>query len=249
MKKLLLIACCLLSLTALAQDKSEGVVTYEHATDWVKMNSQLTFLSKEEKERMAQTWKNDEVYKTKMKLAFSPTQSLYTYLSDQGQSEDGTYSWRQDDYIIQRDFEKEKKTEIIEMLGRTYILEDSLQTPKWKVLNQLKDIAGYVCMKAEAKDPLKGHKLTAWFSSDILVPAGPEQSYGLPGLIMELDLNDGAVVITATKVEFKDAKKDLALPAKLKGKKIKNSDYNKLISEHIRDSMKAHRNPFWAIRY
>jgi len=250
MKAYLFLLLSFLTLTVRAQEKTEGVVTYERVQHWAKIIQRLPFLSKEEKDRVAMTWgNNNEGWKTKMKLFMSPTQSLYTHESEQGQSEDGQYSWRNDDLIIHRNFEQGRKTELIEMLGKTYLVEDSLVKPKWKILNQLKDIAGYVCMKAETVEPIKGQKLTAWFAGDIPVSAGPEQSFGLPGLIMELDINDGDVVITATNVEWKSVEKEASLPKKLKGKKISGAEYDSLLRNHITISTKAQRNPYWSLRY
>lgn len=238
----------LFSLPVFAQEP-EGIITYERTQYWTKIQQRLTFLSQEEKDRAKMTFGSRDGYKEKMKLVFSPTQSVYTYLSDQGESEDGRWSWRQDDYIIQRDFGKETLTELHEMMGKTYVVQDSLPAPKWKILNQLKDIAGHVCMKAETEEPVKGQKLTAWFADDLPVSFGPERSFGLPGIILELDINDGDVVVTATKIELKKlTDKELALP-KMKGKKITEKEYNRLISEHIQDSMKSHRNPYWSLRY
>ncbi len=247
MKNFVTILLLAATLTANAQ-QTEGMVTYERTQHWTKIISRLTFLSKEEKDRAAQTWKNEDGWKTKMKLLFSPSASLYTYLTDQGESEDGSYSWRNDEFLIYRNFDKEHKTDIMETLGKTYIVDDSLHTPVWKIGNQLKDVAGYICLRADTYDPVRNQKITAWFAQDIPVPAGPERYAGLPGVILEMAINDDDVVIEATKVEFKSVAKDLTLP-KTKGKKINDGTYDALIRDHINTSMKAQRNPFWAIRY
>jgi GLPGLI family protein len=233
----------------LQAQQTEGIVTYEYKYYWTKVNSRLTFLSKEEKDRMKLTWGSQEDGPgTKMKLTFNDKQSIYTYFSDQGQTEDGRYSWRQSDYVIYRNFDQQKLVENHEMLGKTFLLEDSLMTYNWRVQNQIKDIAGYVCMKAETFDPIKNQKITAWFAQDIPVSAGPERYFGLPGLILELDINDGDVVVTAQKVELKNVDTALVLP-KMKGKKIKSADYNQLLQKHIAESIKAQRNPYWSLRY
>lgn len=227
--------------------KTEGMVVYERQEFWSKIIGQLTYLSNEEKDRVKQTWgKNDEGWKSKTKMVFNANESLLTNLEEASE-----YGWssRTEDYFIYRNYEKEKKIEIIEMLGKTYVIEDSLRAPRWKVLNQIKDVAGYVCMKAITEDTVKHQKITAWFTGDIPVSGGPERFYGLPGLILELEINDGDVLITASKVEFKKLEnKELALP-KLKGKKIKDADYDNLITKHIKDSIKSYRNPYWAIKY
>ncbi len=249
MKILLNILVLLLFATATMAQKTEGVVTYERKTYWTKLMARLTFLSQEEKDRVAQTWKNDDEAKEKMKLAFNENESLYTYATEQGQSDDGQYSWRNSDLVLYRNFEKDKKTELVEMLGKTYVIEDSLHVPTWKIGNQIKEVAGYICMRADTEDPIKKQKITAWFAQDIPVPAGPERYNGLPGVILELNLNEGDVVIEATKVEFRKlTADDLKLP-KLKGKKLDDAGYDALIGQHIKQSMTANRNPFWSIRY
>lgn len=248
MKKLLIYIFVLLGVPAVAQ-QLEGTVIYERTEDQPKIMSRLSFLSLDQKERMKATWKNFSDRKNKMVLYFNADQSLYTNESEYWRSDDGRWSYRNNDYIIRRDFKQETRLDVIEMLGKTYIIEDSLKTPSWKILNQLKDIAGHICMKAETEDPIRQQKIVAWFAQDIPVSAGPEQYFGLPGLILELDLNEGDVVVTATSIALRDVSKELAPGKKLKGKKIKTADYDKLIKDHIQTSMKAQENPYWSIRY
>jgi GLPGLI family protein len=50
-------------------------------------------------------------------------------------------------------------TDVIEMLGKTYIVEDSLKLPEWKILNDLKEVAGHICMKAQVEDLSKIRRL------------------------------------------------------------------------------------------
>ncbi|AUD01855.1 GLPGLI family protein [Spirosoma pollinicola] len=250
MKKLFIFLCLLTSSVTMAQ-KTEGVVTYVRKEYWLKIINRLTFLSQEEKDREAQTWKNyaEDNKGIKMKLAFNPDESLYTYNSDE--PEEGGYSWRKSEFYLYRNFEKEKKTDIIEMLGKTYIVDDSLHAPVWKIGNQIKEVAGYICMKAETEDLIKKQKITAWFAQDIPVSAGPERVNGLPGLILELDVNDGDVVIEATNVSFRPlTPNDLKLP-KQKGKKITDANYDAVIKQHISERMTSQQNPFgWGgIRY
>lgn len=248
MKKILLILCLLTSSAAMAQ-KTEGIVTYVRKEYWLKITNRLTFLSQEQKDRMTNTFKNWEADNKgiKMKMAFNANESLYTYNSEE--PEEGGYSWRKSDLVLYRNFEKDKKTDVMEMLGKTYIVDDSLHAPVWKIGNQIKEVAGYICMKAETEDPIKKQKITAWFAQDIPVSAGPERMSGLPGLILALDVNDGDVTIEAIGVQFRPlTPDDLKLP-KLKGKKITDVAYDTLIRQYIAEQMTAHQNPYWEIRY
>lgn len=228
---------------------TEGVIVYERVSFWAKIINRLSYLSKEEKDRVKMTWgTNDEGWKQNYNLYFTPKESLYTYGEDNVE-ETGGYSWRKEELILHRNFETDKKTDIIEMLGKTYVIEDSVRAPTWKIMNQLKDINGYICMKAVTEDTIKKQKIEAWFAQDLPLQVGPERYCGLPGAILELDINEGDVVITAKTIEAKKVDKEIALPKKIKGKKIKDTDYDKLIDDHIKISVKAYRNPYWAIRY
>jgi GLPGLI family protein len=226
----------------------EGEITYERVYHWTKIYSRLSYLSNEEKDRIKQTWGNDDEYKQKMTLFFNEKQSYYSYPKVE-ENESG-WSWTKSDYKIYRNFEKEKRTDIIGMLGKTYIVEDSLKAPSWKVMNKIKEVAGRMCMMAVTEDTVKGQKITAWFANDLAVSGGPELYSGLPGMILELEINDGEIVVSATEIKMKPvAEEDISLPKKMKGRKIDNKQYQELIASHIRDSIKAHRNPFWAMPY
>jgi GLPGLI family protein len=237
----------LISFSAFCQEvKTEGLVQYERTTFWVNIMSRLTYLSAEEKDRIKLTWgSTDEGWKQKMTLAFNESQSLYAYGEDN--AEQG-WSGRKETFFLTKNFASEHSTDYIDMLGKTYIVDDTLHTPTWKILNQIKEVAGFICMKAETVDTVKNQKITAWFAQDIPVMAGPERYFGLPGLILELDINDGDVVITASKVEFKKLTNEFNLK-KIKGKKISDAEYTKIIADFIKESIKGERNPYWGLRY
>jgi GLPGLI family protein len=237
----------LVSFSAFCQEgKQEGVVQYERTTFWVNIMSRLTYLSAEEKDRIKLTWgSTDEGWKQKMTLAFNENQSLYAYGEEN--TEQG-WSGRKETFFLTKNFAAEHSTDYIDMLGKTYIVDDTLHTPTWKILNQIKEVAGYICMKAETVDTVKNQKITAWFAQDIPVMAGPERYFGLPGLILELDINEGDVTIVASKVEFKKLTNEFNLK-KIKGKKISDAEYTKIIADFIKESIKGERNPYWGLRY
>ncbi|KQS33907.1 GLPGLI family protein [Dyadobacter sp. Leaf189] len=246
MKKLL--ACFLLlgCLPVFAQ--TDGLaVTYERTFYWSRLYDKLTFLSEEERSRMKTSWgANDDGDKSKGQLFITNSQSKYVDLEPEV---DGGYRWRQSEYMIFRDFDKGTKMELEEFSGKNYIIEDSLPAPKWKVMNKIKEISGYMCMMAVSEDTIKGQKITAWFANDLAYNGGPERYYGLPGLILEVDVNDGELILAAVKVEKKPVAENLVLSKKMKGKKLTNAEYEKLITTHIRDSIKSRRNPYWSFRY
>jgi GLPGLI family protein len=225
----------------------EGVIVYEEVTYWNRLTERLDFLSQEEKDRMTLTWKNYDEYKVNKKLVFDGKASLYMFESNQTTSSDGRYSSKNPVYSLFRDFQKNIQSDYVESLGRVYHIEDSLRTPNWKIMNQIKDILGHVCMMAVAEDTVRGQKITAWFADDLPVPVGPGAYFGLPGAILELSVNDGDVVATATKIELRNVNQEIQASKKLKGRKLTLAGYDELISKHIADSKKARRNPYWSM--
>ncbi len=224
-----------------------AIVTYERKSFWIKIADKLPYLSQEEKDRAKLTWGKNDGYAEKYTLKIEKNQSLYELMDDDEAG--NSWPWGKEDLIFFRDFNAMKQTNIFEMMNANYVLEDELVFPKWKILNEIKEVAGYLCMKAETRDTLKGQIIHAWFAEKIPTQAGPEMMGGLPGLILGLDINNGATTVEATKIEFEKVSQNLALPKKISGKKINTKSYQKLIGEHISDCTKAKRNPFWSLRY
>lgn len=239
---------CLFNFSILSGQNNAGIVHFERKTRWVKIMERLPFLSQEEKDRARLTWGNEEEYTQKYILEFSPKESTYK-INEEADGEDDGWSWRKSDFLLRRDFVNMKQKDWIEMLGKTYLVEDDIKYPKWKILNEIKEVAGYVCMKAETRDTIKNQVIHAWFTDAIASQAGPETYGGLPGMILELDINDTDVRVIATKVELKEMHDPLTVPKKMKGKIITRDQFNKLIKDHIAESTKAKRNPYWSVRY
>lgn len=74
--------------------------------------------------------------------------------------------------------------------------------------------------------------ITAWYTPDIPVNQGPENYWGLPGLILEV--NDGTTVILCSKVvmNVKD-KKEIVAPKK--GQKVTQEAYDKIVFEKMQE--------------
>jgi len=242
----LLVIVLFVSVSAAFGQKIEGEITYEKVTSWPKLYGTLTYLSNEERDRIKQTWGDDES-KQEMRLLFNGQKSFYT--GSKRLDNDAGWSWNEKEYKIYRDMEAEKRTDIVEMLGKVYIVEDSVRAPKWKIMNKIKEISGYMCMMAVTEDTVKKQKITAWFADNLPLAVGPDLYGGLPGMILELDINDGIVVTTARKVELKPITEDIDVPKKIKGRRINEAQYNTLVSTHVKDSLKARRAFFWSMPY
>jgi GLPGLI family protein len=229
--------------------KNEGMVKYLKTYNWTKMMASVDYLSKEETDRDSYMWGNRSEWKMYTLLYFSDSLSKYEDSDEKAERDEDTYSWRKDVFYITRDFKRQRIKDVMNMLGKDYIIEDTLIPPGWKILNDIKEISGHVCMNAFWNDTLKKQKITAWFALDIPISAGPERFCGLPGLILEIDINNGALNLCADKIDIKTLTNELDLPKKIKGKKITEADYLAIIKKHYDDRRKAEEPPFWGIRY
>jgi GLPGLI family protein len=74
--------------------------------------------------------------------------------------------------------------------------------------------------------------VTAWYTPDIPINQGPENYWGLPGLILEV--SDGKTVILCSKIVINPKeKKEIKVPKK--GKLVTQSEYDKIVAEKMEE--------------
>ena len=246
MKFIVNIIIILLLTVDLSAQKSEGTITYNRKTDWISIMSKLPWVTQEDIDRRKLTWGNDKNKGQNYDLFFKDNKSVYTYKDEESEY---TYSWKEEKYVIIRDHKKNTVDDLVEIVGKQYHIEDAIPKYKWKILNEIKEVAGYICMKAETHNPTKDQNVVAWFTDAIPFFGGPEGYSGLPGTILELNINDQDAVISATKVDLTTIIEKLPVPKKLKGKKVTYEEYNKKLKGFIKDSMEGRKNPFWRVRF
>lgn len=246
----MLLIACLASGGPVAAQQTEGEIRYLARHNWVKKMAALDYISDRERERNAYMWGNRAEWKQYMRLYFSPQRSRYEEADEKAEADMVGYAWRKEPLLFYRDFERQKQFDIQKAEGKTYFIEDSLQCPTWKILNDLKEVAGYVCMNALRYDTLKGHRIEAWFAMDLPSPAGPEDLCGLPGLILEADYNHGAMVITADRIDLRTLGAALDPPQpKIKGKKVTVAAFRQIVQRYMAEQRKTERPWFWGLRY
>lgn len=228
---------------------SEGTIRYLVTHDWTKKMAALDYMSKQRKERVAYMYGNRSEWQNYTLLHFDPNQTKYVDSEERVNADDEGYSWRKETFYTTRNFAQNTFQDAITMQGKTYLIQDSMQCQDWKILNDLKEVSGHLCMNASWEDTLKKQKIIAWFALDIPHSGGPERLCGLPGLILEADVNNGAMVITANRIEAKKLTTEFDPPKKNKGKKVTEAEYNLALKKLIDDFVKEEQPYFWDIRY
>lgn len=96
----------------------------------------------------------------------------------------------------------------------TFLVTDSIRHIDWKLTDEVREIAGYHCRRANAL-VLDSIYVVAFYTDQIPVTGGPESFAGLPGMILGLALPYENTTWFATKVEDKSLREaDLTAPQK-----------------------------------
>ncbi len=68
------------------------------------------------------------------------------------------------------------------LFGRKFYSQGSVGDIEWEITSEKKQLFGFNCTKAIAKD--KGLLLTVWYTSEVPISSGPVNYFGLPGLVV-----------------------------------------------------------------
>jgi GLPGLI family protein len=238
---------CILCIQSLQAQINQGVITYERQEMWVNIMSKMPFMSKEDIEKEMAIWgKQQGDWKEKYLLEFNTNSSMY---KEKPKDENFGYSWRGDEIFCYRDLVNKTLVDKAVLGDKDVVIKDNIPLLKWKILNELRDIQGYICMKAQTKHPIYGSPVTAWYTDKIPISSGPEGFGGLPGMILMLELNVDDVIIEATNINTDPLTNPIALPKKIKGKTSNSADYANSKNKFIKQSIDGRRNPYWNTRY
>jgi len=261
MKKILtLVAAASSGIFCFAQQK-EGKVIYERTSQF-----QFRINDNDQEHNMPQS-KTD-----KFELLFGNNQSLWHISDEQTPEEEGPAGGVQirmigggNDDISYYDFNKGTSTEQKEMFEKKFIIADSIHKLNWKLTGETKTVLNHVCQKAvaqrigmrtmmnmdngkmERKEISDTNVIVAWFTPDIPVSAGPAEFQGqLPGLILEMDLNNGRQTFKATGIS---AKADIAaIKEPRSGKKVTRDQFKKETQKMMEEMEKNNQGGGRSIR-
>ncbi len=200
----------------------------------------------------------------KFELSFANNQSLWKQAEKENSDDDGTFTSSNggaqirmvvagNDDVLYNNFDTKKKVEKREMFDKTFIINDSISSLKWKMTGETKTILGMPCMKAtavrtskrtqvnmdngvmERKEIDDTSTIVAWFTSSVPVSAGPAEFQGqLPGLILEMDIKDGTQTFKAISISEKVDAETIKEP---KGKKHYTAEEFKKEREKMMEEM------------
>lgn len=229
MKKYILVIFICASWAFVFSEISEGVVTY---TTKINMHKRIPPGQDQVKQLIPEFSTN------KTQLIFSGDESLSKPVPedvnpfDQGPG-GGTRMIRMvvgSETYMNRD--ADMVTQLREFMGKNYIIKKDIQRIPWKLANETKEILGYSCKKAFYVDDNQ-REITAWYTEAIRLPIGPENYHGLPGLILQVEVNKDEIVITADKIDIRSLKKN-ELKEPKGGQEISEEGYRAMVEEQMK---------------
>lgn len=258
MKKYLHILALLITVTVAAQD-FQGIAEYESKTTFdleVSVDGQEGSIDEELKADLARAFekkytlhfdKFTSLYEEQEKLA--PPVASGGFIREIKMPGDGRRykNLKQKSYVMETDaFDKD------------FLIVDSLPKYDWQMTGETKKIGNYTCYKATAVvkpetpeapkeekavnilgDADKETIITAWYTPDIPVSHGPANYWGLPGLILEV--NVGRTVLLCSKVVI-NPKEKIEIKAPKKGEKVTQAEFDEIMEKKSQEMMEMYES-------
>ncbi len=238
MKQLILSTLALL-LAISVMGQKEGTIQYVRVT-------QLSFEAPEGMEAMFKNMPKEQ--STDKVLLFSGKQSIYQNPDDKV-GKDNMVTVGDDDMQMSFDFQEPDEKYFIdldikesvhqtEFMGKQFLIKGTPKKVDWKLGKGKKKIVDYICMEATTmiEDTIT---VTAWFTPQIPVSIGPNGFGGLPGMILQIERDNGEQITTATSIELSTPKMELIM-APTKGKKVKKEQFDKIVKEKMAEMEAQH---------
>lgn len=117
-----------------------------------------------------------------------------------------------------------------EFFGRDFLISGKARECEWKMTGEKKMIGEYECHKAVLQDT--SEQIVAWFTPQIPVQIGPSNYGMLPGLILEVDVDNGTRTIMVTKLDLKPVP---SIEKPSKGKKVTEEEFKTIEAEKMKE--------------
>lgn len=251
-KILLFLFAFVLSSGLIAQD-FQGVATYKTSTTLdMTLDSNM---ANADQQKMIMQMLNQYLQK-EFTLTFSKSKSIYKEIEKLEENQmpfagmvssitgtGGTFF---------KDIKTGESLEQLEFMSKMFLITDTLGSLEWKLGKESKMIGSYTCYKATAEkvvtekqittqegseevqqeDEQKTIIVTAWYTPQIPVSQGPDDYWGLPGLIMEV--TDGNTTYLCSKVVL-NPKEKTEIKAPKEGDKVTQEEFDEIAMKKAKE--------------
>ncbi|PQJ80588.1 GLPGLI family protein [Polaribacter porphyrae] len=159
--------------------------------------------------------------------------------------------------IYYKNLKEKRYANKTEIMGKAFLVKDSLPVYDWVMTTETKNIGKYTCYKATFTKEVTSRKMsfvngeskevetkenvttTAWYTPQVPISNGPDDFQGLPGLILEI--NDGKRTIVCTEIILNPSEK-LAINEPKKGKLVNEKKFNEIQQKKSKELMEKFKS-------
>jgi len=254
MKHLFLVVALFAVCIGMAQD-FQGVAVYES-----KSSAKITVSGNTPQDKEMEAMLQKLTQKTYV-LAFNKAESLYEeqeQLERPGASLETEINAGMGDKVY-KNLKDKTYVRQMDMMGKEFLIQDSLHKQDWVLVNETKKIGDYTCYKAtytivlkplteEEQEKAKGLTgsiakdlvVTAWYAPQMPVSHGPGDYWGLPGLMLEV--NNGSTTILCSKITL-NPKEKVAIKKPAKGQKVTQDEFREIIEKKMEEMNEMYSEP------
>jgi len=217
---------------------TSGVIEYEKTVNmYALFRKDINSQNESFIQQAYEAYKKNQPQFKKLKsiLNFSDNKTLFTPVADEAGI--GVF-WGNDAMVKQNnitftDLQSGSFISQKRVYEQTFLLKDSTRKIRWKITDETREIAGYVCRRANAII-LDSVYVVAFYTDQIPLSGGPESFTGLPGMILGVALPHENITWFATKVTDMTVDNKAMLPPK-KGKPVNNKELIKTLNIAMKD--------------
>ncbi|WP_417590939.1 GLPGLI family protein [Owenweeksia hongkongensis] len=229
----------------------QGIATYKTSTSLdLKMDSSAV---SGDQQAMVMKMLNQYLQK-EYTLTFSKTESIYKEVEQleqdgfPGMDILGTVMGTGG--VFYKQVKDSRETRQMEFFGKEFLIKDTLEALDWKLGKESKTIGSYTCFKAtaetevveksistsaddeeiEEEEEKKIVTIIAWYTPQIPVNQGPDQYWGLPGLIMEV--NNGSTVILCSQLVL-NPKEKVTIEEPKTGEEVTRKEFKEIATKKM----------------
>ncbi|MGC6432126.1 MAG: GLPGLI family protein [Jejuia sp.] len=250
----ILVLATFLIISKLPAQGFQGVATYKsHRKVDIKMGEKMN--SEQQKMIQAQLQKQ---FQREYTLKFNKYESVYKQEekldAPQAPSSGIQIKVVQGSDIMYKNVKELRYSNKTEVYGKVFLIKDSLTSRKWQLANETKNIGEYTCYKAIFEEEYttktitdeggfetvtKPRITTVWYTPQIPVSNGPDDYFGLPGLILEV--NDGQMTLICSKIVI-NPEEAIEIEEPKKGKELSQEEFDAIREKKTEEMLEQFRS-------
>lgn len=159
------------------------------------------------------------------------------------------------DEILYKNVASQRYVQEQDFMGKDFLIQGSLEAMDWVLSSETKRIGDFTAQKASFTQLVDSQRFSTgmtemekvkdtinvevWFTTEIPVAHGPENYFGLPGLILEV--HNGGRAFYCEKIELNPATEPVVIQIPKKGKRVSSEEFHLLQEESVKQMINRYQ--------